>query len=112
MVKIIEVLWFFFYSFINFVLKQGKSISVYNIKSKENPTVVGTFNCDVQEACIYDRIVIVAENCGKLQIRTFQGTIKQTLDVEAPIVCLTLNTCYLAAVTLSGVIHIWDLNRR
>jgi len=74
--------------------------------------VVGTFNCDVQEACIYDRIVIVAENCGKLQIRTFQGTIKQTLDVEAPIVCLALNTCYLAAVTLSGVIHIWDLNRR
>ncbi|KAF0771516.1 Uncharacterized protein FWK35_00000315 [Aphis craccivora] len=93
-------------------LWNGKLISVYKIQSKEMPAVVGTFNCDVQEACIFDRIVIVAENCGKLQIRTFQGTIKQTLDVEAPIVCLTLNTCYLAAITLSGVVHIWDLNRR
>ncbi|XP_025195129.1 LOW QUALITY PROTEIN: intraflagellar transport protein 140 homolog [Melanaphis sacchari] len=93
-------------------LWNGKLISVYKMQSKEIPAVVGTFNCDVQEACIYDRILIIAENCGKLQIRTFQGTIKQTLDVEAPIVCLTLSTCYLAAVTLSGVIHIWDLNRR
>lgn len=70
------------------------------------------FNCDVQEACLYDRVVIVAENSGKLQIRTFQGTIKQTLDIEAPTVCLCLSNCYLAVVTLSGVIHIWDLNRR
>lgn len=85
---------------------------MYNIKSSESPTIVGMFNCDVQEACIYDRIVIVAENSGKLQIRTFQGTIKQTLDIETPVVCLSLNNCYLAAVTLSGIIHIWDLNRR
>lgn len=66
----------------------------------------------MQESCIYDRIVIVAENSGKLQIRTFQGTIKQTLDIESSVVCLSLNTCYLAVITLSGVIHIWDLNRR
>lgn len=66
----------------------------------------------MQEACIYDRIVIVAENSGKLQIRTFQGTIKQTLDIESSIVCLSLNTSYLAIITLSGIIHIWDLNRR
>lgn len=85
---------------------------MYNIQSKELPTVVGMFTCDVQEACIYDRIVIVAENSGKLQIRTFQGTIKQTLDIESPTVCLSLNTCYLAIVTFSGVIHVWDLNRR
>lgn len=85
---------------------------MYNIKSKELPAVVGMFSCDVQEACIYDRILIVAENNGKLQIRTFQGTIKQTLDIETPTVCLSINTCYLAVVTLSGVIHVWDLNRR
>lgn len=91
---------------------EGKSIAVYNIKFKELSTLVGMFNCDVLEACIYDRILVVAENSGKLHIRTFQGTIKQTLDIETPIVCLSLNTCCLAAVTLSGVIHIWDLNRR
>jgi len=85
---------------------------VYNIKSSELPTIVGMFNCDVQEACIYDRIVIFTENSGKLQIRTFQGTIKQTLNIETPVVCLSLNICYLAAITLAGVIHIWDLNRR
>lgn len=85
---------------------------MYNIKSKELPTVVGMFSCDVQEACIYDRIVIVSESSGKLQIRTFQGTVKQTLDIESPTVCLSLNTCYLTTVTISGVIHIWDLNRR
>jgi len=85
---------------------------VYNIKSNDLPSVVGMFNCDVQEACIYDRILIVAENSGKLQIRTFQGTIKQTLDIETSVVCLCLNTSYLAVITLSGVIHIWDLNRR
>lgn len=85
---------------------------MYCIKSKELPAMVGMFNCDIQEACVYDRVLIVAENSGKLQIRTFQGTIKQTLDIEAPIVCLSLNTCYLGAATLSGVIHIWDLNRR
>lgn len=95
-----------------FLIIKGKSIAVYNIKSMESPTLVGMFNCDVQEACIYDRIVIVAECGDKLQIRTFQGTVKQTLDIEAPIVCLSLNTCYLVAITLSGVIHIWDLNRR
>ncbi|VVC28777.1 Six-bladed beta-propeller, TolB-like,WD40-repeat-containing domain,WD40 repeat, conserved site,WD40/YVTN [Cinara cedri] len=93
-------------------LWSGKLIAVYTIITKELPTLVGNFNCDVQEACIYDRVVIVAENSGKLQIRTFQGTIKQTLDIEAPSVCLCLSNCYLAVVTLSGVIHIWDLNRR
>lgn len=85
---------------------------MYSIKSKESSALVGMFNCDVQEACIYDRIVIVAENSGKLHIRTFQGTIKQTLDTEAPTVCLSLNTYYLSAITLSGIIYIWDLNRR
>lgn len=82
------------------------------MKSNEFLTKIGMFNCDVQEACIYDRIVIVAENNGKLHIRTFQGTIKQTLDTESPTVCLSLNTCFLSAITLSGIIYIWDLNRR
>lgn len=85
---------------------------MYSIKSKELPSVIGMFNCDVQDACIYDRILVVSENSGKLQIRTFQGTIKQTLDIEAPVVCISMKTCYLAVITLSGVIHIWDLNRR
>ncbi|XP_050430289.1 intraflagellar transport protein 140 homolog isoform X2 [Adelges cooleyi] len=90
----------------------SKLVEVYNIKSKELHALVGTFSCDVQEVCIYDRILIVAENNGKLQIRTFQGTIKQTLDIDAPIACIGLNNSYLSVITISGVIHVWDLERR
>ncbi|XP_050534466.1 intraflagellar transport protein 140 homolog isoform X2 [Daktulosphaira vitifoliae] len=93
-------------------LWNGKIVQVYNIKSKEHHALVGTFACDVQEINIYDRILIVAENDGKLQIRTFQGTIKQTLSIDAPTLCMALNNSYLAVITISGVIHVWDLNRR
>jgi len=60
-------------------------------------------------------LLILGEEHSAVQVRTFQGTIKQMLptsDIEGRPIGMGLCGSFLTVATAAGWIKIWDLSRR
>ena len=77
---------------------------------------LGTFNCECDSVLVYEQSLIILPSTlfqnGKLLISTFQGTVKQNLDVDGQPIATHLNDCYLVTATIIGMLQVWDLSRR
>ncbi|CAG0897138.1 unnamed protein product [Darwinula stevensoni] len=74
----------------------------------------GSFTADCDGLAIFEQTLFLIED-GKVQVRTFQGTVKQTLNFlesEGEPISLDINGTFLTVATLAGVIKIWDFSRR
>jgi intraflagellar transport protein 140 len=76
----------------------------------------GSFSCEVESAFVHDQsLLILEEEHSAVQVRTFQGTIKQMLptsDIEGRPIGMGLCGSFLTVATAAGWIKIWDLSRR
>jgi intraflagellar transport protein 140 len=65
---------------------------------------------------VYDQsLLILEEEQSAIQVRTFQGTVKQLLptsDIEGQPIGMHLCGSFLTVATAAGWIKIWDLSRR
>jgi intraflagellar transport protein 140 len=77
---------------------------------------VGSFSCEVESALIHEQsLLILEEEQSAIQMRTFQGTIKQMLatsDIEGQPLGMQLCGSFLTVATAAGWIKIWNLSRR
>lgn len=77
---------------------------------------VGSFSCEVESALVHEQSVLIfEEEQSAVQVRTFQGTIKQMLatsDIEGQPIGMQLCGSFLTVATAAGWIKIWDLSRR
>lgn len=74
----------------------------------------GQFFTDAMQVVLYEQNIYTIEQ-GKVQVRTFQGTVKQLLTYAEPEgnpVSLDVNGQYLVVATDLGVVHVYDLSRR
>ncbi|XP_077862626.1 intraflagellar transport protein 140 homolog [Saccoglossus kowalevskii] len=90
----------------------GRKVVAYEI----GPTIrcLGTFSTESMLIAIFDQNVYTTEP-GKLQIRTFQGTVKQLLsfnEQEGEVIAIDINGYYLVVATSTGYLKIFDLSRR
>jgi hypothetical protein len=76
----------------------------------------GSFSCEVESAFVHGQsLLILEEEHSAVQVRTFQGTIKQMLptsDIEGRPIGMELCGSFLTVATAGGWIKIWDLSRR
>jgi intraflagellar transport protein 140 len=93
----------------------GKKLMVFSFsQDKQQTRVVGSFSTKTTAAAIHDMSVLTAEKNG-IQIRTYQGTVKQVLSCgehEGRFIALTVSGHFLAAGTDRGLVRMWDLSRR
>ncbi|XP_021936986.1 intraflagellar transport protein 140 homolog isoform X3 [Zootermopsis nevadensis] len=77
---------------------------------------VGSFSCEVESALIHEQSLLILEGeQTAIQVRTFQGTIKQMLttnDTEGQPIGMQLCGSFLTVATAAGWIKIWNLSRR
>ncbi|XP_034252751.1 intraflagellar transport protein 140 homolog [Thrips palmi] len=103
----------------------GRTVIVYQLLLGESVSisVEGTFACMVETAVLLDKsIVILGEGEGNtsgsnpnITVRTFQGTVKQTLalnDQEGKPLSMELNGNFLTVTSDIGFIKMWDFSRR
>lgn len=87
-----------------------------SFRNKSVNICVGSFSCEVESALMHDQSLLVLEEDGSaVQVRTFQGTIKQMLptsDIEGRPIGIQLCGSFLTVATAAGWIKIWDLSRR
>nr|CAD7423412.1 unnamed protein product [Timema monikensis] len=77
-------------------------------------SILGSFACEADAVYVYEQSVVVLQE-ERIQIRTFQGTVKQTLpftDLEGQPIFMQLCGHFLVVATSCGIIKIWDLARR
>ncbi len=83
----------------------NRAISVFPLWNRE-----GAFQADCEALAVHEHI-----EKDKVQVRTFQGTIKQTLpflEGEGEPVAMDINGNFLVVASVTGVIKVWDLSRR
>lgn len=98
----------------NIAIWNGKKLVIYEISTDSNISAAGTFSTDTPIACLFEQNVYTIET-GKIQVRTFQGTVKQLLhftESEGDPTCIEVCNCYLVAASAIGTIKIYDLSRR
>ncbi|XP_054283383.1 intraflagellar transport protein 140 homolog [Macrosteles quadrilineatus] len=95
----------------NAAVWSSKTVAVYVINPVSAINAMGSFNCEVESAVMYEQSLVTLSD-AKLQVRTLQGTVKQTLDTEGQPITVSLTNHYLAVATISGYIHLWDVSRR
>nr|CAD7263176.1 unnamed protein product [Timema shepardi] len=103
------------------VVWSSKTLVVYQLtidtsgeEAKLTANVAGSFACEAEAVYVYEQSVVVLQE-ERIQIRTFQGTVKQTLpftDLEGQPICMQLCGHFLVVATSCGIIKIWDLSRR
>ena len=74
----------------------------------------GSFPCSPFKCAIFEQNVYTLEP-SKMNVRTFQGTVKQTLqltDNEGDPFLININGKYLTIGTTNGIIKVYDLSRR
>ncbi|CAH1793664.1 unnamed protein product [Owenia fusiformis] len=95
----------------NVAIWNGRKLVVYEITGdKSTIRAAGTFSTESTICCLYEQNVYTIEQ-GKVQVRTFQGTVKQLIsftEVEGQPV--TLEVCSVG--TENGIIKLYDLSRR
>ena len=93
----------------------GHRVVVYDIMHDTNRFLSqGAFNVECEILVVFEKSVYTLENM-KINIRTYQGTVKQSLslsETEGFGIGLDLHSSFLVCSTLNGCIRMWDLSRR
>ncbi|KAK2157995.1 hypothetical protein LSH36_179g04000 [Paralvinella palmiformis] len=93
----------------------GKKVVVYEINNDNSMIrAAGTFLSESPFVCLYEHNVYTLEP-GKVQVRTFQGTVKQLLNLmeaEGDPVCMEVCSHFLIIGTTGGIVKLYDLSRR
>eukprot|EP00058_Branchiostoma_floridae_P021724 XP_002607214.1 hypothetical protein BRAFLDRAFT_118626 [Branchiostoma floridae] len=94
----------------------GKKLVVYDIPSDKGGVIrmTGTFQTDSALVCMHEQNVYTVEP-GKIQVRNFQGTVKQLLtfsETEGEPIAMDVCGQYLVAGTSTNFLRMWDLSRR
>ncbi|XP_072167641.1 intraflagellar transport protein 140 homolog [Diadema setosum] len=90
----------------------GKKVVVYEISQTVRAT--GTFSTDSKLVCIHEQNIYTTEP-GKIQVRTFQGTVKQLISMnenEGEPCTMDVTGNYLVVGTSGGVVKMYDVSRR
>lgn len=97
------------------VMWSGQIVRVHEINYETLRThQVGNFPSNSDDVCLYNQSLYVLEG-GKIQVKTFQGTVKQSLgflDVEGQISFIDVCRSFLVAATSQGFLNVWDISRR
>ena len=97
------------------IVWNGHRVLVYDILHDTNRFLnQGAFNVECETLVAHEKSIYTLENL-KIHIRTFQGTIKQSLtlsDSEGFGLSLDINSSYLVVATSTGCLKMWDLSRR
>ncbi|XP_047485121.1 intraflagellar transport protein 140 homolog [Penaeus chinensis] len=92
-----------------------KKMVIYEITSDATHLrVVGSFACEAESAVLHEASIYSIEGLN-VQVRSMQGTIKQTLSFsESEGEPIGLDVCgnFLVVATIQGIIKLWDLSRR
>uniref|UniRef100_A0A914XUQ0 Anaphase-promoting complex subunit 4-like WD40 domain-containing protein n=1 Tax=Plectus sambesii TaxID=2011161 RepID=A0A914XUQ0_9BILA len=89
-------------------------VTIYELPEGGSAVSVGTFACNATAVALYQQNVYCLEP-GKINVRTFQGTIKQVLnlpEIEGDPILLDINGQWLCVGTSNGFLRIYDLSRR
>uniref|UniRef100_A0A914QJ26 IFT140 second beta-propeller domain-containing protein n=1 Tax=Panagrolaimus davidi TaxID=227884 RepID=A0A914QJ26_9BILA len=93
-----------------------ENVHIYEIKDSNDAPISITssanFTCSAKDATVFGSMVIVLES-NKLDIRTFQGTIRQTLgfrEIEGLPILMDFNGKYMAVATTNGYLSVYDLS--
>ncbi|KAK7111421.1 intraflagellar transport protein 140 homolog [Littorina saxatilis] len=93
----------------------GKRVILYEISAdKSILKAAGQFTTEATEIVLYEQNIYTIEQ-GKVQVRTFQGTVKQLMTFAEPEGCpvsLDVNGQYLVVATDMGIVRVYDLSRR
>uniref|UniRef100_T1IR84 Uncharacterized protein n=1 Tax=Strigamia maritima TaxID=126957 RepID=T1IR84_STRMM len=93
----------------------GKKVAVYEISTDSAKMIaVGSFGVATRLIAMYENNVYTGEE-SKIYVRTYQGTIKQTLafmEDEGNTTCMQINGTFLLVGTSLGLIKMWDISRR
>ncbi|GFS01827.1 intraflagellar transport protein 140 homolog [Elysia marginata] len=93
----------------------GKRVIVYDFApDKSMVKAAGTFATEAMIIALYEQNVYTIEQ-NKVQVRTFQGTVKQLMTFAEPEghpVSLDVCGTYLVVATDVGIIRVYDLSRR
>ena len=74
----------------------------------------GNFSCSAFNCAIYEQNIYTLEPL-KVNVRTFQGTIKQVIQFtenEGDPFISSVNGSFMAVATTQGVVKVYDLSRR
>ncbi len=105
------------------VVWNGKLVKVFEMIVNQNSASLdekifkeekGNFSCSAFSCAIYEQNIYTLEP-GKVNIRTFQGTVKQVLQFtenEGDPFLATVNGTFIAIGTTQGIVKVFDLSRR
>ncbi|CAF0790150.1 unnamed protein product [Brachionus calyciflorus] len=102
------------------VVWNGKIVKVYElvVNLASNEKIIkeerGNFTCSAFNCAIFEQSIFTLEP-SKVNVRTFQGTVKQVLQFtenEGDPFLATVNGTFLAVGTTQGVVKVYDLSRR
>ncbi|RXG67160.1 hypothetical protein Avbf_13031 [Armadillidium vulgare] len=97
------------------VVWNNKRMVVYEINTlSSNTRIIDSFSCESDAAVMHENSIFSIEG-SSIQVRSFQGTVKQTLSFqvqEGEPVALDVCGNFLVVGTLYGTIKLWDLSRR
>ncbi|CAL1531559.1 unnamed protein product [Lymnaea stagnalis] len=93
----------------------GKRVIIYEYSSDKSAVkAAGTFATDATVITLYEQNVYTIEQ-NKVQVRTFQGTVKQLITFAEPEghpVSLDVCGSFLVVATDVGILRVYDLSRR
>uniref|UniRef100_A0A7E4ZTU6 WD_REPEATS_REGION domain-containing protein n=1 Tax=Panagrellus redivivus TaxID=6233 RepID=A0A7E4ZTU6_PANRE len=94
-------------------------IHIYEIKDCNdqplNITTIASFSCSAKDAYVLGAVVVVLTVENKLEARTFQGTVRQTInfrEVEGLPIMLDFSGKFMVVATSGGYLSIFDLTSR
>eukprot|EP00095_Tigriopus_kingsejongensis_P006204 snap_masked-scaffold252_size238019-processed-gene-1.6 protein:Tk06204 transcript:snap_masked-scaffold252_size238019-processed-gene-1.6-mRNA-1 annotation:"intraflagellar transport protein 140-like protein" len=97
------------------ILYGGGRIMTYEIqKDISHMMSVGSFNVSCDELAAHDQSIFTLET-DRVQVRSFQGTIKQTLNMteeEGSATIMHVRGRFLLIGTINAFVKIWDLSKR
>ena len=93
-----------------------QEVHIFEIKDIPNfplsISTVSNFVCSAKDVTVYGASVFILEN-SNLEIRTFQGTIRQTIsfrEMEGPPTMMDVNSKFMAVATVNGYLSIFDIS--
>ncbi|XP_019615052.1 PREDICTED: intraflagellar transport protein 140 homolog [Branchiostoma belcheri] len=100
----------------NLAVWNGKKLVVYDVPSDKGGVIrmTGTFQTDSALVCMHEQNLYTIEP-GKIQVRNFQGTVKQLLtfsETEGEPIAMDVCGHFLVAGTSTNFLRMWDLSRR
>ncbi|XP_046855391.1 intraflagellar transport protein 140 homolog isoform X2 [Xenia sp. Carnegie-2017] len=97
------------------VVWDGKRVVVYDLSADMSMVrAAGSFTCDSLVVVAHAQSVYTLEP-GKIQVRNFQGTVKQVLsfnESEGDPIVMDVCSSFLVSATILGFVKVWDFSRR